>query len=380
MQRRLVRTLSAAALVSLALASGAGAQQGAAPTGQPNAGPVKRTAAAGPSGEEGPILSVKFAGGTVEQYVAALRAQMGAEPVNIAVSSRAGALPMPETELSAVSVYTAVSAIESAVEPPQAYSWAIRMLPRAGTGTSAFAVGLMQTGQFAGPAATDPYSVQSLQVFDTREVTGAASGDTTAASIESLLTAIDTAIGMSAESDEAAPLVKYHKDTGLLMIRGTKRQVEVARSVIHELSQGLKQEAAMARAAQDEQRSRTLASKRAAIAAAMADYRFNQAKTRVERARSLLEKGSISDEELRAAESQLADMEAQRELAQLDVAAAGAGAGDPVTTPRPSRPDNQIAELVRRIDDLQKENALLRAKLDQIASPTKAGGGKTTPR
>ncbi|MFI4897043.1 MAG: hypothetical protein ACIARR_04375 [Phycisphaerales bacterium JB059] len=182
----------------------------------------------------GSLLNIKFPGGTMEEFVQALKASIPG-PFNVLLRRQAAELEVPPMDLQMVSPR---SAFELAV--PEQGTW-IKIQPD-GSQIQFFrefkTIGgedrasapvyiidateqLMNSDPFkgvrAGPSPKiEIYSIQNAVRNDT--------------DVQNLLTAIDTALSLN-EDDRVAE-VKYHAETALLIVRATPNQISTIERVI----------------------------------------------------------------------------------------------------------------------------------------------------
>jgi hypothetical protein len=195
-----------------------------------------------PAGE--PTLSIDFPGGTVGQYVEALR-HGSSQPVNIVLPPRAAKVPMPPVSLKAVTLVDAINAVIAIADIPADEDWGVRPLATlsgiisngpSGESVPGYAIMVQQRGtrvmpggpQFAGgggaASRTEVYAVRDLLDSGMKP--------------EAVLTAIDTALRMDQRTEP--PDVKFHEESGLLILRATSDQLEAARQVVTRLVESAK--------------------------------------------------------------------------------------------------------------------------------------------
>lgn len=169
----------------------------------------------------GPTVSFDFQGGTVAQYVAALRGATEL-PVNVAVVPRAADIQMPPIAMQQVALYEALSVIAAVANTPPNVRLDIVQLSR-NTGDDAepaFAVAL-QPGPPAPPTTlrTEVFSLHELLAVTLRAQT--------------ILTAVESTLDLEDDGNEAR--IRFHEESGLLLVRGTQGQISTVSRVIDEL-------------------------------------------------------------------------------------------------------------------------------------------------
>lgn len=189
-----------------------------------------KTAASRPAADREPVVvSLSFSGGTVAKFVAEVRL---AEPrANILVSAEAARAEVPPIELRGAGLdqaMQAVAAIASAEVPLVAREFR-------GDGERVYSLVVSPNPVPVAPvAAKNPIAtmILSLNVFtdSARENGGAA-----AFSAATVLSAVETAITAEADTTGFAPVLRYHADSGLLVVRASRDQLAVAKDVLSNL-------------------------------------------------------------------------------------------------------------------------------------------------
>ncbi len=189
-----------------------------------------------------PVIDLSFPGGSVIDYVAALRK---ANPeANIVVDPEAAQIPMPAVTLRRVTVPAALAVIrrrsvndgrtvvELYVEDLPSFSPEERPTYQVGARTSGY-------------AGRPPPPAKSTNVWTVANLLG---GDLTS---RRLLSAVETALEVV--GGEPKPDVRFHEDTGLVIARGSGEQIAAIDEVIDQLTNALKErQDAEARAANQE--------------------------------------------------------------------------------------------------------------------------------
>jgi hypothetical protein len=127
------------------------ALSGLAASAQPSGGkqPQQPSAAAVEQATREPLVTVEFKGGTVQQYIAALRSAMGKDPVNAVVSESASKAELAPIVLSRVPLSAAMQAISAAAGFSQG-NWTIKVIPTESEPSGAalaYAVDFLSRGQ-----------------------------------------------------------------------------------------------------------------------------------------------------------------------------------------------------------------------------------------
>jgi hypothetical protein len=283
-----------------------------------------------PPSPTGPLVTFAFPGGTIADFVKAI--QKAAEPaaVNISVAADAAPIPVPPVEYRQVAVSSALDALPAATRGRAILD--VRQVGDVAGGSGVYAISLspsfMPPGQpFSAVVGDRP----TVQAFSIRQLIDPPADGPGAAPIpvESVLAAVDAAIALGTTDLQGAPeppQVKFHRDSGVLIVRGTQDQIISIKNLLDTMHQDL---AARTRAAHE-------AAERAGLlrrAAAEREQALRQATVKLdlqrqelelaeaahERARSLVETGQASQDELIRAKAELARRRAELQMAQLEV-------------------------------------------------------------
>ena len=197
------------------------APQNAGPSGPQNQGEV------GPGRlKRESVVTLAFPGGTLATLVTALRA---AEPnnTNIVVAPRAADALIPPMDLRGAGVEQALQSAcmvaEGPIEISVKESNGIRPL------YTIIARDRRQQQQQPGFPGQDPDEVFQ-RVFSLNHLTtrGDVNSGVEALAVETILSAVE----LATTADGKAPLMRYHKDSGILLVRGTQQQVQRASEVL----------------------------------------------------------------------------------------------------------------------------------------------------
>lgn len=168
-----------------------------------------------------PVISLNFPGGTVEKYIAALRDAAGTQGANIVVSKAALGVELAPIQLTGAQLPAAVQALRAAAGV-EAGSWDIQEVPGTSNGQ-----GVVMTVDFRAPKASrqsrDDSDLQRLEIISIKQIVEALPGDPPGANIECrpevVLSAVEAAVSLGQQKAEGEPEVKYHPDSGLLIVR-----------------------------------------------------------------------------------------------------------------------------------------------------------------
>lgn len=188
---------------------------------------------------EGPrVVNVSFRGGTLDQYIDVLRAAMAPRPVNVVLRGDAAEFLVPEIQLEGVALDTAIRLVLPQAQAgvyalpdgtQKSYVYELGFTRGKDGYQEAWTIGATlhdanqpQQGVIAGPAE------RQLEIFSLSEIL---KGPFT---IEDVISAVETAVGLQETSSQAAQL-RYHADTGLLILNGSADQITTARRVINSI-------------------------------------------------------------------------------------------------------------------------------------------------
>ena len=221
--------LAAGAALIAGFAAAQGPQQGTPARVGQRAGPQ----APGPveQGADGPIVSIEFKGGTLGDLVRSLQAQ-GKDPVNIALQGDAAAIPVERMALRNVTVHSALEAalgsrINTVLFEADGTSKQITLEQLAGNGDAAAVFVITRHETQARQMGREP----SVQVFSIQKLVSGSG----AMPPEVVLTAIDTGLGLQTRAEGARPQIKFHKDSGLLLVRGEGMDVNLIEQIVSRL-------------------------------------------------------------------------------------------------------------------------------------------------
>lgn len=310
----------------------------------------------GPSQSAIPTVSVEFAGGTVGEYVASLKKAAGpGTPVNAILSDSASRMALAPISLKSVSVETALQAIEAAAGSADGV-WLIgaigQVMPDVLGGVAqAFSVDFRPNERMARGMS------RRLVVYSMDEVTGAQGGVTP----EVVLTAIESTLAMQTDPATKAEL-KYHKESGLLIVRGMAQDVEAVAQVLDRLGDDIRRrtrDASRAKSADILLRGNV---QRAEIRVRVTREEVARAEQHLNETRAHVERGTASSAELRDAEGAVSHARAEFEMAMVELDQAQGQAQAAAAAPQDSP---EISELKALIHQLQDEVKTLTQELEQ---------------
>ena len=181
------------------------------------------TFGANASNDEEELISVKFAGGTVTEYVNFLVKEAGT--INIVVALEAADVPMPPVTLTKVTVRAAIDLVDgrSASPPGRIIELGVRHMPQyVAEARPTFQINAEVRRTERRRTQASVWTIANLlrgDIFDADDV----------------LTAIETALDIIESTGE--PIIRFHKETGLLIARGDLAQLSAIKDVLGQLQQ-----------------------------------------------------------------------------------------------------------------------------------------------
>ncbi|MFZ4574125.1 MAG: secretin N-terminal domain-containing protein [Phycisphaerales bacterium] len=181
----------------------------------------------------GETISFEFPGGRVRDFITALTVARGGKNVNVVVAEDVSGMDVPAISLSNVSVESAVMALGHIAD-----GRGIRVAPvKGGGGDPVYSISsnVTPTRRQAGPA-------EETTVLSLNRVTRPSWASEGAVGIPAatVLTAVESAIETASREGEKPPTMKFHKESGLLILKGTEEQLAVASRVVDSLENDLR--------------------------------------------------------------------------------------------------------------------------------------------
>lgn len=345
-----------------------------------------------PSNVPVPTVSIDFAGGTLETFVAALRQAAGPDQLNIVVPRNAADLPLPAISLKNTLVSTAINSMTYLVDRQMAKLQTERISSDGEGEALTFAI-YCERMDFASPSPFGPggppgqRNPRVSRVYAIRDLseppTGLSPTPELTVSYERILDVVKVAASLEAKeaadrnqsggASEPTAELMLHKDSGLLIVRGTDNQQKLIDSVLDSLRTSVipKRHEAMerARAAQQDELnelSRKAALEQAEIEVARTERELETQAARLKQVEGLVAAGTESVNVLEATKSDIAA--AQENLrqaratmrsrhAEADLIARQRMAGLAVTSTHFEQPITivyDIADLVEMREDIYR--------------------------
>lgn len=189
------------------------------------------------------LFNLRFQGGTVADYVAAVAKAAGG--ANVFVAPEAAQVPMPAIELQNVAVANAIGVLHGRthVDDRRMIQLAFNEGARSATGEQPiFSITAKVSGTRA--MSSNQNRIWSIASLQTHEVTA-----------DDMLTAVQAALDLIGK-DEAPAQLRLHDSTGLLIARGTPEQLDTIGEVLDRLEQSaaIRYEARRAAAQPDQEK------------------------------------------------------------------------------------------------------------------------------
>jgi len=328
-------------LLALALSTGvaasAPAQNGPTP-GSPSAKTLLET-----GDEGGPLIGIEFDGGTVREYLEAVKsaALRAGGSVNVICPVSAAGVVVPPISLTNVKTMTALLSLNTAAGDEN-QGFGVMQINRNVNESPTFTIEQYDASTMwrngVPPRPQAPFSqpnATTTDVFSVREILDIPQGLPDSPSLklgrDDLLQAVDLALGLHAEGAQP-PRILFHEKSGILIVRGQQDQIALVHSVVTSIQTDLQDR--RARMAKAVERDRALAADRARAAAALetAELVVQVAQERMRRQNTLVEAGQEPTDTLAVAKQAVEQAELERAHAQaeLDRLSATAALGVPV--------------------------------------------------
>jgi hypothetical protein len=271
----------------------------------------------------GPILSVEFPGGTVKGFVEAVRQAARADRVNVIVPKEAESVQIPAISLRDVTAYTALQSLEYAVIGDSGYQFKVARIGKTDESSATFAIQFYSRGMQQASSSAARLETRVISIHDLiSPPPGLPNDPAMVTSPETLLNALKAASQLDVDSSVPPPEIMFHKESELLIIRGTPEQLQTMQSVVGQLASSLDSRRTAGAAAADRERQSRLqkAELRAQIdlnhsQAAMAAAQLDQATADFNRLKQLVDAGQASVADLDNAKTHLAQARGMLEQA-----------------------------------------------------------------
>lgn len=264
-------------------------------------------------------VNIEFGGGRLREYVTALREATRPEMVNVVAPESLLNMKLGEISLRDVDVSTAVKSLEWAAEPRGTL-----MVQSLGANSFGVANGRYEAeATTSAPGGARSLASQQIQVLSLRDLTEPMPGDApnmrTTVDPDVVITAVRTAVGAGGEADGVE--LKYHSDSGLLIVRGTVPQIQAASTVIDRMQNDMRsrrkamKEAMAGQANLDEIKAEA---EKQAIRVDLLEANFARSREEVSKLEQMRAQGVASDADAASARASFDRAKAELEAARID--------------------------------------------------------------
>ncbi|CAG1008315.1 hypothetical protein PHYC_03549 [Phycisphaerales bacterium] len=343
-----------------------------------------------------PLITIDFKGGTVAEYVAALRKSAGEEPVNVVLSKEAADVPLSTISLRLVSLDNAVQAISPAAGLANGEFLIQRIKPMAPPNSNAaavYSVDYIRRERVVQTVSGRIFGDPQIQVFSLKPLTEPSpedGGPTVTEHAETILTAIQTALDLDASTEAPRPDVKFHRESGLLIVRAIPAQLRAVEGCLERMRDDVDRRRAAIRVNRlgpEEMVERKAAVTRAEFELQQRKVECDLAEKNLTQLRTLRDSGNVSEGEYNKAEAELqknrmmlamshAEIERARELLSISEARTTRSVDDRVEQLRKELADanRRLIEVSKRRDAgtaSEKEEQAIVAEKDRIVAQLK---------
>lgn len=254
------------------------------------------------------VFDLDFKGGTAADFVAAIR-KATRDTANIVIMPDAGKVVMPAVQLKSVGVEGALSLLQDRTAQVGTQVLQLRLVDYPGRAP----LGEQAVYSVVADGVTQPTQIKVYSVADLL------SGDL---SSDDLMTAIETAMDLLSDSHAPAE-VRFHPETGILIVRGDPDQTEAVKDVIGQLFDGVQRKRRESRQQDDYHNAQNEARKQAdranALEAQLNDARSAAAELEARFALTQQELERVRDQ-LTATEQAKTDCESRLRVLQIEIA------------------------------------------------------------
>jgi len=191
------------------------------------------------------LVTLDFKGGTIGDYVEAIRAATGATPVNILFNEETAKLSMYPVRLTNASVWSALSAVERYSNLDDGRMSDVRVnrpsTPPPG-GVPTYAIVSQANPAFPGAGR----SRQEMTVLSLNPIIGLPANSKADQphkfDAKAVLSAVESAVGLVSPPEAKPPVLKFHEASGLLFVKGDDMQLRAAKEVVARMQEDVERE------------------------------------------------------------------------------------------------------------------------------------------
>lgn len=281
---------------------------------------AQQPAAAPPPRKEGPVISVQFPGGTLDDYIKAVQKAAAPTPVNVIRADSAGAIQLPAVILKDVSPGTALEAVEWIFRGDDRQRFDVSDFRSDDQGSDVYAVTFVTRSPPSNPVSGQADG-RAIEVISIRDLIEPAERRPEVAAVavtrDNVLSAVESALRMNRAQGAEAPEVLFHEDTGLVIVRGSGEDIDIARSVVLRIREDVARRREKADDAGRDIRVFEQELRKTEATLGVKHREFQILNERFERARKMKEAGTESDERVQAAEIERARAELDLQLLEV---------------------------------------------------------------
>lgn len=316
----------------LSLAAGGAVAQTKAPPGTGDAAMQARIQQEAQRREEADAarqVSVNFPGGTIGQYIEALRKASPGGVANIVASDRSSKVPISAINLKSVEIGVAVGAIPAAYSGPRG-AWHIEPVLPAGyqrTGVDSSSLTYSVDFETLSDFRRDDLKVESFSLGRLLNPTGSSKPDSDP---KVVLTAIDTGLHLLIAEGDPQPELKFHPDSTLLFVRGTSAEVDLVKSVISRMSEEAVRRMAVTQRRLRAEQVRNLQVKEATLRIQVKEMEFQAVASELEATKAQMQAGTASATEMARMQLEYNRAKMNIEMAKIELERAQLDSGDDI--------------------------------------------------
>lgn len=193
-------------------------------------------------------VSVVFQGGSMDAFVETLRKSQPRANIVLAVAARDALVPSMELKDAGIQQALEAACMAADAEAP------VHVAEFKGNGEPVFSiVSAPRTRQSGGRRSSSGGGDDAYRVLSLNELTKERLFGVPPMKVETVLSALDMALGQSEGPDAR---IRFHEESGILIVHGTSAQVQMVDQVLSQLSQDLQAEEQRAHHREQEQRRR----------------------------------------------------------------------------------------------------------------------------
>ncbi|MGH7243512.1 MAG: hypothetical protein ACREJD_08865 [Phycisphaerales bacterium] len=183
------------------------------------------------------LVTLDFKGGTIGDYINAIRAAAGSKPVNVLYNDETAALPMSAVRLTNASLWSALGAAERTTQNEEGQTLQVRLgrptpIPAGGVPTYSIVSDVSRLP----PMENRRQEVIVLSLNPIIGLPGSSKeNDRSNLQAKSVLSAIELAVSLVSAPNTPPPKLQFHEASGLLFVKGDLVQQRAAKEVIARL-------------------------------------------------------------------------------------------------------------------------------------------------